>query len=162
VYKRSVIHRTEFLEIRFFQKIGFLNPRFLVIHLKNVVQNDVLYEIIGVRVTLIYLYPILFLVPKLRLGNNWGQSNINLSLSNLVSRSQTPFGNAFPDAERRLLTGNAERCWKAFPTGSWEREKGQPQGIAPTEPFIVGAILYGCPSIIAFSQVGWVSRRNDL
>jgi hypothetical protein len=24
-------------------------------------------------------------------------------------------------------------------------EKGQPQGIAPTEPFIVGAILYGCP-----------------
>jgi len=28
---------------------------------------------------------------------------------------------------------------------------GQPQGIAPTEPFIVGAILYGCPEVKSLS-----------
>jgi len=29
---------------------------------------------------------------------------------------------------------------------------GQPQGIAPTEPSIVGAILYGCPHEKAYAH----------
>jgi hypothetical protein len=50
------------------------------------------------------------------------------------SGSQTLFGNPFMDALRPVTQRRA--LMKAFPNRVWERGRGQPQGIAPTNRHI--------------------------